>query len=276
MHGGEPGGGKCTDLGSLPHSELEQQPATGAQQPPRLRDQRPVSFQAVLARDESAFRIVVANLGLERVPLRFANVGRIRHHRVRRAEPRLGWGGEIAFHEFDAVQDVVPPSVAARDVERGARAIEGVQAKIVPLHGGRDDDATAPRAEIDDPTVGRGDREEFVDEHLRFGPRDQHVGRHAEREPMELLLPRNVLGGFTIRAAPNPSVEALRGVPIDRLRALQQQLAASFVQQQAEQVKRFVAGFRQPGLAQRGFGRDQQLTDGPSGQASTSCLSRSA
>ena len=193
-----------------------------------------------------------------------------------RAEPRLGWGGEITFHEFDTVQHAVAPCVAARDVERRARAIEGMQSQIVPLHGGRDDNAAAPGSEIDDHAVARGDGQEFVDEHLGFGPGDQHVGRHAERKPVELLLPRNVLGRLAVRAAQNPRVEALRGVPIDRVRALEQQLPASPVQQEAEQEKGFVAGFRQPGLAQRGFGRGQQFTDGPTGQASTSCLRRSA
>jgi hypothetical protein len=151
-----------------------------------------------------------------------------------------------------------------------------MQSQIVPLHGGHDDDATAPGAEIDDHTVARSNRQEFVDEHLRFGPRDQYVGGHAKRKTVELLLPRNVLGGLAGGTTPNPRVEALRGVPIDRLRAGEQQLPASLVQQEAEQVQRFVAGFRQPGLAQRGFGRGEQLTDGSNGQASTSCLSRSA
>ena len=142
---------------------------------------------------------------------------------------------------------------------------------------GRDyGDAPAPGAEIDHEAVPRGERQELVDEQLRFGSGNQHVGRHVEREPVELLLAGNVLGGLAVGAAPDPCVESLLDVPLNRIRAGEQQLPASAVQQHTEQVQRFVAGFGQPGLAQRGFGRGQQSTDGPSGQASTSCFSRSA
>jgi hypothetical protein len=98
----------------------------------------------------------------------------------------------------------------------------------------------------------------------------------VKRQPVKLLLGGDVLGRLAPCAASNPRVEALLDVAFDRIRTGQQQLPALPIQQQSEQVQRFVARFRQPGLAQRGFGGGQQITDAPAVQTSTSCLSRSA
>jgi hypothetical protein len=97
----------------------------------------------------------------------------------------------------------VPLGVAPRDAERRGRDVEGDGVRVRAFVEERDRDAARTRPHVaDERRVSPAqDFERRLDQKLRLRPRDEHVGRHLEVEPVELLMPRDVLQGLARRAA---------------------------------------------------------------------------
>ena len=107
---------------------------------------------------------------------------------------------------------MVPLRVVARDIERGRRQIDGGDLRLWQCVRQGDGNGSGTGADIDDVGVipGGGECDGLFDEVLRLGAWDEHVGRDAEWQAVELAHAGDVLDGFAVESALDSIVVALR------------------------------------------------------------------
>ena len=149
------------------------------------REQRPVRLHPVVAAEQRAARLEVADVAVDGVELRGGDVRGVADDQVEAPVERVSPG---AFNERGL--DAEPLGVRPGDIQRGPAHIGRDHLDARHLRGERDRDAPAPGAEVGDAhrrAVARTQhRERPLDERLRLRPRDEHVAVDAERPPVEL------------------------------------------------------------------------------------------
>ncbi len=155
----------------LARADLDGQPAARPQRLRRGRGQPSVDGQRVAGGEEGDRRLVVADLGGERVAIAGVDVRRVADDEVEAAG--LGRDGleQVALVERDAALEPEPPGVLARDRERGRRDV------------GRADDgvARAPRRATERCSRSRFRRRRSPDGPLRAAGRAR--SRRGSRSP---------------------------------------------------------------------------------------------
>jgi hypothetical protein len=168
----------------------------------RLGDEAADYEQAVAAGRERDTRLVFAHLALESFEIGLSDVGRIGDDDVEARTLRFvvfAPGVEaVRLAELEAVAHAVALGVARRDAQRRRRDVGTDAARVAALAQQRDRDAARPRADVAEARRLRPLQqfERRLDQKLRLGARDEHVGRDLEIQPVELLPARDVLQGF--------------------------------------------------------------------------------
>ena len=124
--------------------------------------------------------------------------------------------------------------------DRGAR----------PLMRDGEGDRARPGAQIEHAQVPvpRQPGERELDQRLRFRARNEHRGRHLQREPPELAYAGEIRDGLAVAAAPGERNERIRALARQRIVAVRDQpcaVLAEHVRKQHLRVERDEAGLRE-------------------------------
>ena len=112
-----------------------------------------------------------------------------------------------------------------------------VTLRLRPLVRERERDRAGSRPEVDDfhGSIARRKRERQFHQSLRFRPRDQHVGRHAQHESPELANARELRDRLAVAAAFGEREERTRGLGRQRIGAVRGKPRARHVEDVGEQ-----------------------------------------
>ncbi len=158
---------------------------------PDRREQRPVRLHPVVAAEQRAPGLEVADVAIDGVQFRGGDVRGVADDEVEPAAERVG---PRALDERDV--DAEPLGVRTGDGQRAGAHIGPDHLDARHLRGQGDRDAPAAGAEIGDAhrlAIARTQqRERPLDERLGLGPRDQHIAGDREGAPVELPRARDV------------------------------------------------------------------------------------
>ena len=255
-------------------AELGDEPASGTQECQGRRRERRVGLVPRRTRRQRRPRLVVANLGLERLPLGRGDVGGVRDDEIAATAPRTRRIGEVPQPELHAGDDAVALGVRARDGERPFRKIEGQNARVRTLERDRHRDAAAPRAEIGhDRGVGKL-LEGGVDDELGLGPRDEDPRVDVEAAAAKLGEPLDVLERLPRLATRDRPLEPRGVLRAQGIGAPREQGRPVAAEDGGDEELRLAGRQGNAGALEPAFRLGERLPDGP--QARTSSFSRSA
>jgi hypothetical protein len=174
-----------------------------------LGNQPPIKVEAVWTSEESGCGLVIADLGVEGLTVRFRDIGRVADDSVEAvAAPGMGFvlaqGGEqIGLNEMNAIRHAVLAGVRDSNSQSFSREIESGNLGVRKVDGQGNRDGSGAGADVRDLhwLVRREKLQDGFDQMFCFGARNQNGGADLEHEAVELLPPGDVLDGFVSHAA---------------------------------------------------------------------------
>src|SRR6266566_4040263 len=135
-------------------ADFHHQPPTWLERSLSLRNKAFDYFQACWSGENSLARLEFADSELDLILLRFANIGRIGHYKIKpRAFKALQ---QIGFVKLNSIFELMPGCIRAGDFKRSRRNIGGVNFGVGQLFGEGKRDAAGTGAHVNDSHAGQG------------------------------------------------------------------------------------------------------------------------
>src|SRR5438552_14778407 len=135
-------------------ADFHHQPATWLESGLSLRNKAFNYFQTCWSGENSVARLEFADFELDLILLRFANIRRIGHYKIKpRAFKALQ---QIGFVKLNSIFELMPGCIRAGDFKRSRRNIGGVNFGVGQLFSEGKRDAAGTGAHVNDSHAGRG------------------------------------------------------------------------------------------------------------------------